>query len=68
LAKAWDKPRHYPDIDKVCYWCGTQFVAHTVKAKFCKKGCQTAESKHRLGKTSHEHPYHAARVRPDGRG
>lgn len=68
LAKAWGTPRNFPDIDKVCHWCGTQFVAHTVKAKFCKQGCQAAESKFRLGKTSYEHPYHASCVRPDGGG
>lgn len=62
LAKAWSTPRNFPDIDKVCHWCGTSFVAHTVKAKFCKQGCQTAESKFRLGKTSYEHPYHASCV------
>lgn len=68
LAKTWGAPKHYPDIDKVCHWCGTQFVAHTVKAKFCCPTCQNAESKFRLGKTSYEHPYHASCVRPDGGG
>jgi len=68
LAKTWSSPRHYPDIDKVCFWCGTQFVGQTVKAKFCKKGCQTAESRFRLGKSSYQHPYHASRLRSDGGG
>jgi hypothetical protein len=43
-------------------------VGKIARKKFCGSTCQTAESKFRLGKSRTEHPYHAARVRPDGGG
>lgn len=67
LAKAWGKPRDYPEIKMQCHWCGGEMVGKTARRRFCKSACQTAESKFRLGKSSYEHPYHAARVRSDSR-
>ena len=66
LAKTWGKPREYPEIHMRCTWCGAEMVARSKRRRFCTTTCQNAESRFRLGKSSIEHPYHAARLRPDG--
>ena len=66
LAKAWSKPKVYPELAFNCKWCGKQGTAKVARKVLCGSSCQTAESKFRLGKSSHEHPYHAASVRSNG--
>ncbi len=68
LAKTWGKPRVYVESAFHCVWCGLESLRKTDRKQFCCPTCQNAESKHRLGKTSYEHPYHASCVRPDGGG
>ena len=66
LAKTWGKPRDLPDVAIQCVWCGTSVTGKSKRRLFCTSTCQNAESKFRLGKSRYQHPYHAARLRPDG--
>ena len=69
LAKTWGKPKSYYPAPYKCVWCGFDGIAKVpTRKKFCSPACQNSESKHRLGKTSYEHPYHASCVRPNGGG
>lgn len=68
LAKTWGVPRVYEETAFNCVWCGKEALRKSPRRMFCGAGCQTAESKFRLGKTRYEHPYHASCVRPDGGG
>ena len=62
LAKTWGKPRKFLSLTKLCAWCGIEIQAKTERKRFCSAGCQTAESRFRLGKSRTQHPYHASCV------
>lgn len=59
------KPRVYVETAFNCVWCGKQAMRKSDRKMYCCVACQSAESKHRLGKTSYEHPYHASCIRSD---
>lgn len=68
IAKTWGAPRVYEETAFNCAWCGKEAKRKSVRRIYCGSACQTAESKFRLGKSSYEHPHHAACVRSDGGG
>lgn len=68
LAKTWGKPRPVVQIPYQCTWCGQEAIGNSPKRKYCCVACQSAESRFRLGRSSYEHPHHAACVRFDGGG
>lgn len=62
LAKTWGVPRAYVEKPFQCFWCGVEGLRKLDTKRFCSTTCQNAESRFRLGKTSYQHPYHAARL------
>lgn len=62
------KEEHPPQVAFVCRWCGTEGVGGNNTRLFCGSGCQTAESRYRLGKRSTVHPHYAASLQPDSGG